>query len=218
MPRRPQRSARRARGILAVACFGFGTAAMGGCTFLVDFVSKDLPDRGLDDGTFRPDVRPSIDAPAADTLVPEDTAPPPPDAAPDASKPDVRVDAALCPNPCTNRENGWYCGSDTLFCLAPADDLYHCIADASADVVTCTQGAGCVQLPPQHPDTCDPCPGKADGLYCGRDLATIVPHLPGDDKNDIYLFACQGGRISLASKACITDCTGAPPNAKCNPD
>jgi hypothetical protein len=211
MPSRPQRS------LFAAACFGIGSAVTGGCTFLVDFVSKELPVDALDDGTFQPDVDTSFEASLDDTFVPPDSSPPPPDAASDGRS-DVRVDAPQCPNPCKNRGNGWYCGSDGLFCLAPADDLYHCVSDAPYDVTSCTQGAGCVQLPPQHPDTCDPCPGKADGFYCGRDLSNIVPHVPGDDKNDIYLFNCQGGRISLASKACITDCTGTPPNAKCNPN
>jgi hypothetical protein len=211
MERRPQRSARR---VVAVASFGVGAALLAGCSLIVDFVAKDLPSDGGDDEASPLDV--VVEASDEDTTVPPDA--PDVDAGTDSSRADVRVDSAQCPNPCRNRINGWYCGTDMLYCLAPADDLYHCVADASADVTHCGQGAGCVQLPVQHPDTCDPCPGKGDGTYCGRDLASVVPHVPGDDKNDIYLFACQGGRISLASKACITDCTGAPPNAKCNPN
>jgi len=201
------------RGGTAAAGLAVTGAALVGCTFLVDFVTKDTP--GECDGSdcldaTRADGSDDVvsDGPARDVGAP--------DAADGGSK-DGRVDAPQCANPCRNRENGWYCGTDTLFCLAPPDDLYHCIGDATADVTHCATGAGCLQLPAGHPDTCDPCPGKQDGTYCGSDFPTVVPQT-STDKNAIYLFACQGGRISLQSKACQTGCSGTPPNAACNPN
>ncbi len=191
------------------AALALASLALSGCTFLVDFVTKDQADTLCDggaclDATFVPDVQQG------------DTAPPDSEPSMDApfekSPNDVHVEVAQCPNPCRNRDNGWYCGNNGLFCNAPPDDLYYCEKDAAADVTACVNG--CVPLPSGHPDTCDPCFGKADGRYCGKDLP-IVPHVPGVDKNDIYLFDCKGGQTTTASQACPATCTGAPPNGKC---
>jgi hypothetical protein len=179
--------------------------ALSGCSLLVDFVTKDQPDGVCDggdclDATFAdgqvegsPDGGPSVDAPF------------------EKSPNDVHVEVAQCTNPCRNRDNGWYCGNNGLFCNAPPDDLYNCEKDAAADVTHCTS---CVPLPNGHPDTCDPCVGKPNGTYCGKDLPT-VPHVVGADRNDIYLFDCKMGVTTTASQACPTTCTGAPPNGKC---
>ena len=181
-----------------------------GCTFLVDFVTKDqsgdaLCDGGLcTDATFA-DVQVEASAPDGDAAASID-------AVFEKSPNDVHVEVAQCNNPCKNRGNGWYCGNNGLYCNAPADDLYTCEKDAVADVNHCING--CVPLPNGHPDTCDPCFGKVDGTYCGKDLP-IVPHVPGADRNDIYLFDCKSGMTTTASQACMTTCTGAPPNGKC---
>jgi hypothetical protein len=194
----PPRAVRRTATVAAAAL------GLSGCTFLVDFVTKDQPDVLCDGGACQ-------DATFADVQL--DTAPDP-DAGPSIDAPfekspnDVHVDVALCPNPCRNRDNGWYCGNNGLYCNAPPDDLYMCEKDAIADVTHCTNG--CVPLPNGHPDTCDPCAGKPNGTYCGKDLP-IVPHVPGADRNDIYLFDCKAGQTTTASQACATGCT----NGKC---
>ena len=200
----PDRALRRHAAALALA-----SLALSGCTFLVDFVTKDQADTLCDggaclDATFVPDVHQG------------DTAPP--DSGPSIDAPfekspnDVHVEVALCPNPCRNRDNGWYCGNNGLFCNAPPDDLYLCEKDAVADVTMCTNG--CVPLPNGHPDTCDPCFGKTNGTYCGKDLPG-VPHVPGVDKNDIFLFDCKNGQTTTASQACTNTCTGTAGTSKC---
>ncbi len=184
--------------------------ALSGCTLLVDFVTKDrdislcdggaCQDATFADGDGRIDTGPADGGPSVDALF-------------EKSPNDVHVEVAQCANPCRNRDNGWYCGNNGLFCNAPPDDLYTCEKDAVADVNHCVNG--CVPLPNGHPDTCDPCFNKANGTYCGKDLP-IVPHVAGADRNDIYLFDCKLGVTTTASQACPTNCTGTPPNSKCN--
>ena len=194
-----------------------GTSAfLAGCSFLVDFVEKATPDAADAGAAFAEGSA----APMADAAVDPsgDAAAPVPDATSD--RPITRdgsgVGEAECANPCRQRENGWYCGNDMLACLAPSHDLYHCMADAVADVTVCVSGAGCLYLPVGHPDTCDPCGGKADGRYCGRDFIGIVPQTPMD-QNANYLFVCSGGQAQLASKPCPGPCTSATPGtATCN--
>jgi hypothetical protein len=192
-----------------LAAFGL---VLSGCTLLVDFVTKDQSGDPTCDGGL------CLDATFADVQVEGSS----PDAAPEAasidapfekSPNDVHVEVAQCANPCRNRDNGWYCGNNGLFCNAPPDDLYFCEKDAVGDVTHCT--SGCVPLPNGHPDTCDPCFGKADGTYCGKDFPT-VPHVAGVDHNDIYLFDCKAGMTTTASQACPTACSGTPPNSKCS--
>ncbi len=199
------RRAALSRGAAGVAA----CVALSGCTLLVDFVTKDSP-RATCDGGDCLDASSAADG-APDTAR-SDAGPPVGDAAFEKSLSDARVDAAQCPNPCRSRDDGWYCGNNGLSCIAPADQLYLCERDAVADVTVCT--SGCVPLPNGHPDTCDPCFGKANGTYCGKDLP-IVPHVAGVDRNDIYLFDCKGGQTTTASQACPTACSGSP-NAKCS--
>ena len=184
--------------------------SLAGCTLLVDFVTKDPPDALCDGSDCLDATRPDVAGPDAATDADAAVAL---DAVTEKSPNDVHVEVAQCPNPCRNRDNGWYCGNNGLFCNAPPDDLYLCEKDASADVTHCTNG--CVPLPSGHPDTCDPCAGKPNGTYCGKDLP-IVPHVPGVDRNDIYLFDCKGGQTTTASLPCPTNCTGTPPNGKCS--
>jgi hypothetical protein len=192
-----------------------GTSALlAGCSFLVDFVEKATPGVLDAGGALEASATPPADA--ADDPGRE-AAMPPGDAAID--RPITRdgsgVGEAECANPCRQRENGWYCGNDMLACLAPSNDLYRCMADAVADVTVCVNGAGCLYLPLGHPDTCDPCSGRADGRYCGHEFVGAVPQTPAD-QNANYLFVCNGGRAQLASKPCPGLCaTGAPGNATC---
>lgn len=100
--------------------------------------------------------------------------------------------------PCSGLASGYYC----------ADDGPHAFAGPSSDLLFCDDGGigqafpcdgGCLKLPDPFPDACNPCPGVADGLYCGRDLAGFPAY------NADFLIQCQGGN-TVQQVACVHGC------------
>jgi hypothetical protein len=100
--------------------------------------------------------------------------------------------------PCALLANGEYCGMDGLQGYAGSpDDLVSCVDGGIVQTVQCA--GGCLAMPSPFPDACNPCVGRADGSYCGRDL----PGFPVDDGD--FLLQCRGGAIAQSS-ACSTGC------------
>ena len=121
--------------------------------------------------------------------------------APDASA-DVVVphpkEAGPAPDhyaPCSGLASGYYCADDGPHGFAgPLSDLLFCDDGGIGEATPCD--GGCLKLPAPFPDACNPCPGVADGLYCGRDLAGFPAY------NADFLIQCQqrqhrpAGRVS----------------------
>ena len=160
------------------------------CTFLVSFDDVDggACDGGLcgDGSRPRPDAR--IDGDADD---PEDDAP----------------DNADHYAPCASNANGYYCAMDGLHGYAGSpNDLVYCFDGGVDKVSDCD--AGCLALPSPFPDACNPCGGKPDGYYCGRDLAGF-PSIDAD-----FLLQCQTGN-AVQKVACAHGCGSNPPMSAC---
>lgn len=176
MSRRWKRALRGARP--ATAALAAAATMLAGCTFLISFdeadPSADGGGGGLD-APFRPDppdVR--VDAPAADSAVR--------DAGPDAR------DAVANPNACKGNADGKYCaGNQIAWEAGNKDDLVTCKAQVVSGVRLCEQGVGCIRMLNGYPDQCDECTKKADGTYCGRDMAGWDP------KNADTRVRCQNG-------------------------
>jgi hypothetical protein len=168
------------------ACFLVASAALAAsCTLLVQFHDEPSCDGGLcDAATSTPDVTP----PRGDDASASEAEPPP----------DVGHDAPP-PAPCKNLPNGYYCAHDGLNQPYPGspDDLVECVEGGVGMVTTCD--GGCLPLPPPFPDACNPCTGKGDGLYCGRDFAGFPA------TNADFLIQCQSGNV-VQDVACQHGC------------
>ena len=111
--------------------------------------------------------------------------------------------------PCGNLASGSYCAEDGLHGYAGSpNDLVQC-QDGGISKVTLCDG-GCLPLPAPFPDACNPCPGHADGLYCGRDLAGF-PAVNGD-----FLIQCQTANV-VQSVACAHGCKSSGTSSSCLP-
>jgi hypothetical protein len=163
----------------------FGLALLApGCTALVDFV--DAPVDPCEAGLCKDQT---LDVGNGDAA------------------PDVRDAAAIdASGACKGKGNGFYCGNNGLTVLLPKEYLVEC-RDASAKVTLCD--GGCLAFPSGYPDRCDPCPGKANGNYCGSQLGLGA-------ENAQYLLSCGNGS-AVIQKLCATGCAGDAGTAKCNP-
>jgi hypothetical protein len=179
---------RDARAVTAVL---LGAATLlAGCTFLISFDEAAPGDDAGVDAPFRgdpPDVR--VDAPAVDGSL-------------DAGAPDARGPVAN-PDACKGNQDGKYCaGNQIAWDGGNKDDLISCKAQVVSDVRLCEQGVGCIRMLTGFPDQCDECTNKADGTYCGRDMAGWDP------KNAETRVRCQNGAevgLLLCANGCLSN-------------
>jgi hypothetical protein len=112
-------------------------------------------------------------------------------------------------DPCQGLINGYYCANDGPKSFAgPMTDLIICEAGVIATAQMCP--GACLKLPDPFPDACDPCPGVADGLYCGRDLAGFPSY------NADFLIQCQSGS-AVQQVACTHGCDSLGKMSQCYP-
>ncbi|WP_394837484.1 hypothetical protein LVJ94_11300 [Pendulispora rubella] len=113
--------------------------------------------------------------------------------------------------PCSfqrGRGAGTYCACDGLVrnYQASANDLVTCSNDGTiVEVTSCAQG--CAIYPSPLPGTCDPCPGRADGTWCAREL--------GVDAGRTMMTCRRGKQEPGSSLDCPTACGGTGPAAEC---
>ncbi|WP_394847997.1 hypothetical protein LZC95_11095 [Pendulispora brunnea] len=113
--------------------------------------------------------------------------------------------------PCSfqrGRGTGTYCACDPLVrnYQASANDLVTCSNDGTiVQSTSCTQG--CAFYPAPLPGICDPCPGRADGTWCGREL--------GIDSGTVILTCRKGKQEAETAFHCPTACSGTGPAAEC---
>ena len=178
---------------VAVACVAVG------CTFAVSFDDQPSCDGGLcsDADRVTPDVTVAIDGGHDGSLSR--------DASTDAPK-DVFDESY---QPCKGLSSGLYCAGDHIVGYrGPASDLVTCDGGAIARVLPCGD-AGCIAMKDPFPDTCNACPTKQNGNYCGRDF----PSFPVDNAD--ILIGCQFGNVSL-NYPCPRGCHSAGTDAGCN--
>jgi hypothetical protein len=176
-----------------VATLCWTAAAATGCSALVQFRDQPSCDGGLCE---------NLDA---------SQAPPPRDASEGGAVAEASpVDATPKPSaPCSNLRNGYYCANDgPNGFTGPPTDLLYC-ADGGIGKATPCDG-GCLHIPDPFPDACNPCPGVANGLYCGRDLKGF----PADNAD--FLIQCQNGD-TVQQVACIHGCGSNGVMSACNP-
>jgi hypothetical protein len=158
-----------------------------GCTFLISFddVPQPVDGGGLDSQVplGPPDVR--VDA----IVTPEGGA--------EAGK-DALADALANPDACKGKLDGKYCGGNTIVWPGDKDDLITCKTNVVASVRLCTSGVGCIRMINGYPDQCDECGSKADGVYCGRDMAGWDPknadtRVRCQNKAEVGLLLCAAG-------------------------
>ncbi len=144
----------------------------------------------------------SSDARAADERQAADTGP-------DQGIVDRGLDASTG-GACQGVPGGWYCATDGLHGYdANPTDLVYCFGFKIVSADRC--GNGCFITPPSHPDTCDQCAGKADGLYCAYGFAAAASQ-PFFRNNVVY--SCVAGHIAAASScadpaaSCLERVTG----------
>jgi hypothetical protein len=63
-----------------------------------------------------------------------------------------------------------------------------------------------------HPDECDPCTGKIDGYYCGREFSTWQK--TGANNNSQLRVHCRAGGVDGVDY-CTSCTTGAGAKATC---
>lgn len=161
----------------------FGLALLApGCTALVDFI--DAPFDPCEAGLCKDQT---VDVAAVD-------------AGTDA-RDAAGIDAS---GACKTKSNGFYCGNNGLTVLLPKEYLVEC-RDAAALVTRCD--GGCLGFPATYPDRCDPCPGKANGTYCGSQFK-----LGAEDSE--FLLSCGNGS-AIIQKLCTLGCTGDAGTATC---
>ncbi len=157
------------------------------CTLLVQFhdQSGDNADGGLPpggDGGI--DVASDVTVDAPDDSTGTDSEPPSEGAAVDNW------------NPC-QMLTGWYCGNNGLAVPLPDADLVQCEGGSTIGITMCD--AGCLHVVDPFPDSCNPCGGRTNGDYCGRDLSGFNP------ENADILIGCAGGQVGLQD-ACAHGC------------
>ena len=185
---------------LGVALAGAGVlaiAGVAGCTFLVSF--DDAPAGECDGGDC-------FDATAPD-VAPGDDGGVRPDAVSDANAADVPdVEYA----PCKGLASGTYCADDHIKSYrGPLSDLVSCDAGVISKVRACGD-AGCIAMKDPFPDTCNECPTKPAGTYCGRDFAGF----PATDSD--ILISCQLGNV-VQNFLCPHGCKSNGTTASCYP-
>ena len=184
--------------LLAGSSAAIGVALVNACTLAVSFDDQPSCDGGLcdDSGAFAQDG-------ARDSSAGFDGGA---DAARDAAA-DVFDPSYL---PCKGLKSGLYCGGDHLVAYrGPSTDLVTCDGGAIAKVRPCGD-AGCIAMVDPFPDTCNECPTKQNGTYCGRDFAGF----PAGDSD--MLIGCQLGNVSQ-NYACPHGCKSNGTAATYNP-
>ncbi len=164
-----------------------------GCTFLVSFndAATGDCDGGLCVDATTPDAGPGIDGD-----VPNDAAA--------ADVPDVEY------APCKGLSSGVYCADDHIKSYrGPLSDLITCDAGAILKVRACGD-AGCIAMKDPFPDTCNECPTKPAGTYCGRDFAGFPA------ANSDILISCQLGNV-VQNFLCPHGCKSNGTMAACYP-
>jgi hypothetical protein len=182
---------RASNGVSALLALVFLVGAATACTFLVQFHDEAISSDG---GA-------TLDASL--------------DASTDAGTPVLEAEAgpdtyAPCgPPPSPNLASGYYCATDGLHgYVGSAADLIYCDDGGIGKVTHCD--GGCLPLPAPYPDACNPCPGVADGLYCGRDLAGF----PADNAD--FLIQCQTDN-AVMTVACAHGCDSDGTTSSCYP-
>jgi hypothetical protein len=188
---------------LALACAVVTASA--GCSFLIAF--DDQP--SCDGGLCASEASVAADAPnvTVDAARPDDAEagppPPPRDAGPDTY------------DPCNGVPSGAYCATDQLHgWVGPTNYLVFCQNNAVARADLCD--GGCLSMPNPFPDTCSGCPGKPDGVYCGRDFPNFPKTGDGSIGDDDFLIACQAGNVST-NYPCPHGCKSNGAAASCYP-
>jgi hypothetical protein len=191
------------RGLLGLTITMASVCAVASCSLIVQF--HDQPASG--------DASAAVDG----DMVPLDSGSP---GDPDGAIADVFVDdvvphpkeAGPAPDhyaPCSGLVSGYYCANDGPHAFAgPSNDLLFCDDGGIGKATPCD--GGCLDLPAPFPDACNPCPGVADGVYCGRDLAGF----PADNAD--FLIQCQSGNTSQ-SYACPHGCDSEGKMSACYP-
>lgn len=173
-----------------------------GCTFLVEFVD-DVEAETCDGGPC--EGAPGLREDAGDRTALDATVTDPGDASTDAPGSLEEADAGPYA-PCEARPRGTYCATNGFReWRGTRDDLVVCDGDGGVTSVrTCT--GGCTTMPLPFPDMCNPCPGQANGVYCGHDLAAVPPI------SREVLFGCRGGNVTTIYP-CPNGCniTSSPP-------
>lgn len=184
--------------LAAFASFGVAlAAAAGGCTFVVSF--DTVPSSPCDggaclDATAGDDASDAAFDAGVDTIAPSDA----------SDAPDVEY------APCKGLANGLYCADDHVTGYrGPLSDLVTCDGGAIAKVRQCG-AAGCLAMKDPFPDTCNECPTKANGTYCGRDFAGFPT------SNSDILIGCQSGNV-VTNFPCPHGCKSNGTAASCYP-
>ena len=150
-----------------------GASMLAGCTFLIPFDDVPAAIEGGSPAVFESSVGPDVtvaDSNDHDVV--------------DAGA-DVR-DAIANPDACKGHGDGKYCGGNMIVWPPEnKDDLITCKGQVVSNVRVCTSGVGCIRMLNGFPDQCDECATKADGIYCGRDMAGWDP------KNADQRVRCQ---------------------------
>jgi hypothetical protein len=183
------------RAAITFGALGAGALPLG-CSALVQF--DDQP--SCDGGLCAEDASLAFDSSADSPLAFDGGAN---DAAKDASR-DVFDES------CKGLNAGMYCALDHLKgYLGAQTDLVNCDGGAVYAVVHCGD-AGCVSMVDPFPDTCNECPQKSNGTFCGRDFSGF----PTADSD--MLIGCQSG-IVVQNFACPHGCKSAGSDASCYP-
>jgi hypothetical protein len=159
----------------ALAFAATAAAVVAGCTLILPFDEVTPDDAGLDVVT---PPRADVDGVDATTS----------DGASDAAR-DVDLDAL---GSCVGK-TGTYCGNNQLDAYPFPDDLVVCDAGKVVAARPCTTGTKCIHLMNPHPDECDPCSGKVDGYYCGRELGGWDK--TGTNNNANVRVHCRAGGV-----------------------
>lgn len=177
------------RSFLFAATVGAAGAAslLGACTFLIPFDEVAQVEAGV--------VTPAPDAVTS------------PEAGPDAV-----VDARSDARPCRDAADGLYCASQPKLAgyEGDRDDLVTCRGREVFAVRYCDSGTGCIRMVDPYPDQCDECRSKADGTYCGRDMAGW------NSMNANMRVRCDNG-AQVAIVLCANGCQSNGASSACRP-
>ena len=116
----------------------------------------------------------------------------------------VLLDAAAS-KACETKSDGTYCNGNGINLEgASKDDLVTCKGQLVSSVRLCSNGVGCVRTFSGYPDQCDECGTKADGTYCGRDMAGWDPknaetRVRCQNHAEVGLLLCAGVCSSIGS-------------------
>ena len=117
---------------------------------------------------------------------------------------DARVDAAAeaaAPTEgCVGYSLGNYCGRSLPLYTGSGQDLVRCSGDDKISSIDACAG-GCVIMPPNRRDVCDPCAPAPNGSYCVKQL------VPDYNMPDV-LMTCSGGKVVTSGGSAPKICGG----------